>query len=111
MNKLSTYIVYAGILFIAACTGQALNPVAPPPSLPVIKINSGNATTWLEYPTSVEGTTNVEIRPQVSGYLEKIYVEEGAYVAKGQPYLKSTAGNTASYPIMRLRPYRKPVRP
>ena len=88
MNKLSTYIVYAGILFIAACTGQALNPVPAPPSLPVIKINSGSATTWLEYPTSIEGTTNIEIRPQVSGYLEKIYIEEGAYVSKGQPLFK-----------------------
>ncbi|MBC7890123.1 MAG: efflux RND transporter periplasmic adaptor subunit [Ferruginibacter sp.] len=84
MNKLIVYILYAGILFLAACAGQALNPVPPPPSLPVIKINSGDATTWLEYPATVEGTTNVEIRPQVSGYLEKIYVEEGAYVSKGQ---------------------------
>ncbi|MEO6733517.1 MAG: efflux RND transporter periplasmic adaptor subunit [Ferruginibacter sp.] len=88
MNKLITYILYAGILFLAACAGQALNPAPPPPSLPVIKINSGTATTWLEYPAAIEGTTNVEIRPQVSGYLEKIYVEEGAYVSKGQPLFK-----------------------
>jgi RND family efflux transporter MFP subunit len=30
----------------------------------------------------------VEIRPQVSGYLERIYVEEGAYVSQGQPLFK-----------------------
>ncbi len=36
----------------------------------------------------MEGKTNVEIRPQVSGYLDKIYVEEGAYVTAGQPLFK-----------------------
>ncbi len=88
MNKLITYILYGGIIYLASCAGQAMNPAPPPPSLPVIKINSGTATTWLEYPASIEGTTNVEIRPQVSGYLEKIYVEEGAYVTKGQPLFR-----------------------
>jgi membrane fusion protein, multidrug efflux system len=88
MNKAITYILYAGILFLAACAGQAMNPAPVPPSLPVIKINAGGATTWLEYPATVEGSTNVEIRPQVSGYLEKIYVEEGAYVNQGQPLFR-----------------------
>lgn len=88
MNKLITYILYGGIIYLASCAGQAMNPPPPPPSLPVIKINPGSATTWLEYPASIEGTTNVEIRPQVSGYLEKIYVEEGAYVSKGQPLFR-----------------------
>ena len=88
MNKLITYIFYAGIIYLASCAGQAMNTPPPPPSLPVIKINSGNATTWLEYPASIEGSTNIEIRPQVSGYLEKIFVEEGAWVTKGQPLFR-----------------------
>jgi len=88
MNKLIIYAFYGSLLYLASCAGQAMNPAPPPPALPVIKINSGTATTWLEYPASIEGTTNVEIRPQVSGYLEKIYVEEGAYVSKGQPLFK-----------------------
>ncbi len=102
MNKLTPFILYIGILFLAACAGQAMNPAPPPPSLPVIKVNSGNATTWLEYPASIEGTTNVDIRPQVSGYLEKIFVEEGAYVTAGQPLFRinskeyNEASNNAS---------------
>jgi membrane fusion protein, multidrug efflux system len=88
MNKLITYILYGAIIYMASCAGQALNTTPPPPSLPVININAGNATTWLEYPATVEGSTNVEIRPQVSGYLEKIYVQEGTYVSKGQPLFR-----------------------
>src|SRR5258708_33547719 len=33
----------------------------------------------------MEGTQNVNIHPEVKGYLDKIYVEEGAFVTKGQP--------------------------
>ena len=88
MNKLIIYLLYAGIITLAACAGKALHPAPQPPSLPVMKINAGAATTWLEYPATIEGTTNIEIRPQVSGYLETIYVQEGAYVTKGQPLFK-----------------------
>jgi len=36
------------------------------------------------YASSIEGVVNVEIRPQVSGYLAKIFVDEGAFVRAGQ---------------------------
>jgi len=60
----------------------------PPPSLPVASVVSGNQTTYQEYPASIQGTVNVEIRPQVSGSLDKVFVDEGAYVTAGQPLFK-----------------------
>jgi membrane fusion protein, multidrug efflux system len=54
------------------------------PSLPVVTVNSAPATTHQEFSASLEGTKDIEVRPQVDGYLEKIYVDEGAYVRKGQ---------------------------
>ena len=56
--------------------------------MPVYAIQSENATTDSEYPASIQGTVDVEIRPQVSGNLEKIFVDEGAFVSKGQPLFK-----------------------
>ena len=92
MNKL---LKYAAIIFLASCTAKSMNQFSSaPPSLPVIKINASAATTWQEYPASIEGSTNVEIRPQVSGYLEKIFAEEGAYVSQGQPLFRI---NSAAY--------------
>jgi len=88
MNKIIPYILYAGIIYLASCAGQAMNQPPAPPALPVMQINTGSATTWLEFPASIEGTANVAIRPHVSGYLEKIYVEEGDYVQKGQPLFR-----------------------
>ena len=60
----------------------------PPPQLPVITITTSSATAYQEFPASLEGKVNVEIRPQVEGYLEKIYVDEGAYVKAGQLLFK-----------------------
>ena len=54
------------------------------PSLPVITVSSTSATTYQEFSASLEGIKDIEVRPQVEGYLDKIYVDEGAYVRKGQ---------------------------
>jgi RND family efflux transporter MFP subunit len=60
-------------------------------SLPVVQINGGNASAYQEFPASIEGEDNVEIRPQVTGVLDHIYVDEGAYVHAGQPLLQINA--------------------
>lgn len=52
--------------------------------LPVMTVKTTTAFTEKTYLGSVEGTDNVEIRPQVSGKLEAIFVDEGEYVEKGQ---------------------------
>ncbi len=61
------------------------------PQLPVLSVATTSGTTFREYPASLEGKVNVEIRPQVEGYLEKIYPDEGAYVRKGQPLFRIDA--------------------
>src|SRR5260221_1679868 len=84
------------ILFIAsvvisvvlyACNssaGSSLPAQAAPQPLPVITLSRVPATAYQEFSTSLEGSKDIEIRPQVDGYLDKIYVDEGAQVKKGQ---------------------------
>jgi membrane fusion protein, multidrug efflux system len=84
----SAIMVAAAVYFSGCSQVQGTQAAPPPQSLPVLPINSSAATTFLEYSATIEGKTNVEIRPQVSGYLDKIYVEEGAYVTAGQPLFK-----------------------
>ncbi len=74
--------------FLSGCTDSvASNGMAamPPQSLPVFAVHPANAATSDEFTASLEGTRNVEIRPQVDGYLDKIFQDEGAFVHKGQP--------------------------
>lgn len=77
------------ILIISSCSSSpAAAPPPPPPSLPVATVVSGTDTTYQEYPASIEGTVNVEVRPQVSGSLDKVFVDEGSFVNAGQPLFK-----------------------
>lgn len=64
------------------------NAQAALPELPVLETQTRAAVTYREYSASLEGSQDVEIRPQVSGYLQKILVDEGAFVKKGQPLFK-----------------------
>ncbi len=52
---------------------------------PVITIQPQSITLNSRYPATIEGEQNIEIRPKVDGFIEKIYVDEGATVRKGQP--------------------------
>lgn len=86
-------LIYLGALLIieCGCTPSAAENTGmnmPPPQLPVITITTAPATTYQDFPATLEGKVNVEIRPQVDGYIEKIYVDEGAYVMAGQPLFK-----------------------
>src|SRR5450432_3200339 len=89
--------LYAGIPILSAVIAfqSCHNPQAgagyaapPPPNLPVITVTDRPFTTYREYTASLEGSNDIEIRPQVAGYIEKIYVDEGAFVKKGQPLFK-----------------------
>ncbi len=57
-------------------------------SFTCVGYKSANTTTDAEYPAAIQGTVDVEIRPQVSGNLERVFVDEGAYVSKGQTLFK-----------------------
>jgi membrane fusion protein (multidrug efflux system) len=82
-------LVAAVAIYATGCNQAQGTQAAPPPqALPVLPISSAAATTYLEFSTGIEGKMNVEVRPQVSGYLDKIFVEEGAYVSEGQPLFK-----------------------
>ena len=77
------------ITVLYSCSSKPQTAAAPPaPSLPVATIVTGTDTTYQEYPASIEGAVNVEIRPQVSGALDKVFVDEGAFVKAGEPIFK-----------------------
>ena len=60
-------------------------------ALPVQRIDTTTAATVKDYLGTIEGKVNVEIRPQIEGILEEIYVDEGAFVTEGQKLFKINA--------------------
>lgn len=57
-------------------------------ALPVTLARAGDVTTFKTYPVSIEGEMDVEIRPQIEGYLASTFVDEGDYVTKGSLLFK-----------------------
>jgi membrane fusion protein, multidrug efflux system len=58
---------------------------------PVITITPRTTTLYDEFPATIQGQQNIEIRPKIDGYIEAIYVDEGATVRKGQPLFRISA--------------------
>jgi len=90
-NKQQFFIAAITTVILFGCQASADNGGGhqmPPPALPVITVTSQQATTYQEYTASLEGSRDIEVRPQVEGYLTRIYVDEGAHVSKGQLLFK-----------------------
>ncbi|MBV5289339.1 MAG: efflux RND transporter periplasmic adaptor subunit [Pelodictyon phaeoclathratiforme] len=78
-------------LFFSGCGsgGGGKDPMKQgTPALPVMTLSTSDASVKEEYSALLEGKVNVEIRPQLDGTLQKIYVDEGASVKAGQPLFK-----------------------
>ncbi|MBT2622524.1 MULTISPECIES: efflux RND transporter periplasmic adaptor subunit [Chryseobacterium] len=82
-------ILFLSLVVLTGCKkNQNQSYQQQAPELPVETVKQGDASFSREYAASVEGVSNVEIRPQVTGYLTKIFVDEGDYVRAGQPLFK-----------------------
>lgn len=79
---------------IVSC-GQIPGEMASQPAIKVdfLAIHPSNASLVQKYPATLEGSVNVDIKAQVTGYLETIYVKEGDYVNKGQVLFKIQGDN------------------
>ncbi|MFI5452667.1 efflux RND transporter periplasmic adaptor subunit [Pedobacter sp. UC225_61] len=82
-------ILFLGAI-LASCGGkdekaaQAAAAAGEPQPYPVFAVNTQSTTLDSDYPATIEGIENVDIRPKVDGFIERIYVDEGAVVRKGQ---------------------------
>ena len=59
-----------------------------PMPFPVKTLEAKDAVVYQDYVANLEGQQNVEIRPKVTGFIQKIYVDEGQQVKKGQLLFK-----------------------
>lgn len=77
--------IILGLLFLtAACSPKIEKSEEESITIPIAEIKKERYEMADYFPGVASGINNVEVRPQVSGYLDKILVDEGAYVKKGQ---------------------------
>lgn len=81
----------AAIMLVSCKSDQGQAAATPPPVLPVSMVNKSSETTFVEYPASIQGAVDIDVRPQVSGYLQRVLVNEGTYVSAGQTLFEINA--------------------
>lgn len=70
---------------LGSCSKEQVAQQAPIPSLKVVTVANADAQLFNSYPAILKGKTDIDIRPQVSGFITKVCVDEGQRVVKGQP--------------------------
>lgn len=56
-----------------------------PAEFPVVEVIQRTVTGYQEFPVSIRGTNNNDVRAKIQGYIKKVYVDEGQQVAAGTP--------------------------
>jgi membrane fusion protein (multidrug efflux system) len=91
--KLQIGLLLLSGLTLASCGGDKdkaaqAGAAAQVKDYKVLTVETRSATLNNDYPASIQGQQNIEIRPRIEGYIEKIFVDEGAVVKAGQPLFK-----------------------
>lgn len=78
-------LVAVAAAFIGACgqAPEATEAAAPAPTVSVAQVIEQRVTEWDELTGRLEAPESVEIRPRVSGFIDKVAFDEGALVKKG----------------------------
>lgn len=82
----TTGIVLAGaaLVILTGCGGKQQMPQGQAPAIATITVESTNSQLENTYPATIKGKTDIDIRPQVTGFITKVHVDEGQHVRKGQ---------------------------
>lgn len=91
MNKLRILCLLLGAVgMLASCRSSNANADQKEElkNIPVASLMVMDTTVYQEYIADVQALKNVEIRSKLNGFLDKIYVDEGVWVKKGQLLFK-----------------------
>ena len=75
------------IALCALCSCQSKNQQHPPRTaeFPVVEVTQKTVTGYDEFPVTIKGINNNDVRAKIQGYIRKVYVDEGQPVSAGTP--------------------------
>lgn len=82
-STISLCLAMALFLFSCGNKNQSLPP-SPPAVVETAVVGTGQAAYYEDYPATVTALNEVELRPQVTGYITGIHFQDGQQVSKGQ---------------------------
>lgn len=84
-SRFYPFLLFVIIGFMACKNNNKSGTAEMIPSLPVVKVVQKDTILQTDYVADIQAVKNVEVRARVQGFLEKIFVDEGQEVKKGQP--------------------------
>ena len=82
--KRFTLILLASTTLLASCAPKSAPTTTIEKAYKVLEVSASDRVLKTGYPASISGCQTVEIRPQVSGMITDILINEGDFVTKGQ---------------------------
>src|SRR5882672_9781302 len=83
-RSILNFVIISSTLLILSCSSKPKGPLVPPPvSVVTQKIETASTNYYDEYPATIMALNQVELRPQVNGYVTGLYFKEGEHVKKG----------------------------
>src|SRR5580704_13142165 len=76
-------IVFSTALIAAGCSKSSAPQGPPPPQVSVAQVLEKRVKDWDEFTGRLQAVETVEIRPRVSGYIDKVAFTEGSLVKRG----------------------------
>ena len=87
-NTLKFTLAIILVVAVSCKNKQPQQQAKGPMKLNVQKVKKQDVVVYQQYSANLEGQQNVEIRPKVTGFIQKIYIDEGQIVKKGQLLFK-----------------------
>lgn len=84
LSKSGIGIMLAAVALFPSCSKQQQQMQAPAPEIATITLTPQSADLQSTFPATIKGKTDIDIRPQVTGFITKVHVDEGQRVRKGQ---------------------------
>ena len=88
LKSLVAIVAVSTAMTTISCGPEQIKPVQQTPKYNAVKLDTTSANVYVDFAAEIQGDVVVEIRPRVQGYVEKIAIEEGSNVKKGELLFK-----------------------
>lgn len=86
-KKFRLFFALASVFSLSAmtsCGGENEQQQVQAPEIATITVTTANSELQRSYPVIIKGKADIDIRPQVTGFITQVHVDEGQKVRKGQ---------------------------
>ncbi|ADQ16605.1 efflux transporter, RND family, MFP subunit [Leadbetterella byssophila DSM 17132] len=78
-------ILLSALSALYSCNSNKPQQAPGVAEFPVVKVAQRNVTGYTEFPVTIKGINNNDVRAKIQGYIKKVFVDEGQLVNVGTP--------------------------